>query len=88
MAFSLNRLLSVDNNQLQGGEALKFSDDQEVDFDSLHLESAAQEEEEAQKILTKRQRRVGKVEDIDVDIDALIKRKKRFKPSFNYESGV
>ena len=88
MAFSLNRLLSVDNNQLQGGEALKFSDDQEVDFDSLHLESAAQEEEEAQKILTKRQRRVGKVEDIDVDIDALIKRKKRFKPSLNDEAGV
>ena len=31
--------------------------------------------------MTKRQRRVGKVEDIDVDIDALIKSKKRFKPS-------
>ena len=31
--------------------------------------------------MTKRQRRVGKVEDISVDIDALIRSKKRFKPS-------
>ena len=46
----------------------------------LQLEGAEQEELEARKILTKRRRRVGKIEDVNIDIEALFETKKRFKP--------
>ena len=45
----------------------------------IHLDGAAQEELEAKKILSKRARRVGKIEDMQVDIEALFAKKKRFK---------
>jgi hypothetical protein len=53
----------------------------------LQLEGAELEELEARKILTKRRRRVGKIEDVAIDIDALFAAKKRFKPDDStYES--
>ena len=52
-------------------------------FDNLQLDGHDQEEIEAQKILTKRQRRLGKVEDVSIDIDHLIQSRKRFKPALS-----
>ena len=46
----------------------------------LTLEGNEQEELEARKILSKRRRRVGKIEDVGIDIDSLFAQKKRFKP--------
>lgn len=46
----------------------------------MRLEGAEEEELEARRILTKRKRRVNKIEDINIDIDALFASKKRFKP--------
>ena len=46
----------------------------------MQLEGAEQEELEARKILTKRRRRISKIEDVAIDIDALFAAKKRFKP--------
>lgn len=43
----------------------------------MQLEGATQEEVEAKKILSKRARRVGKVEDFAVNIAALFEKNKR-----------
>lgn len=53
---------------------------QDCEFDLLELEGNEQEELEARKILSKRRRRVGKIEDVGIDIDSLFAQKKRFKP--------
>ena len=53
---------------------------QDCEFDMLTLEGNEQEELEARKILSKRRRRVGKIEDVGIDIDSLFAQKKRFKP--------
>lgn len=53
---------------------------QDCEFDLLTLEGNEQEELEARKILSKRRRRVGKIEDVGIDIDSLFAQKKRFKP--------
>jgi hypothetical protein len=45
------------------------------------MDMAPQERAEALKILGKRQRRVGKVEDCGLDIEQLFHRQKRFCPS-------
>lgn len=53
----------------------------------MRLEGAEEEELEARRILTKRKRRVNKIEDINIDIEALFASKKRFKPDDStYES--
>ena len=66
---------------MQGSTALSSKHNlQDSEFDLLQLEGAQQEELEARKILTKRRRRVGKIEDVQIDIDALFATKKRFKP--------
>lgn len=65
-------MLNADNKQIGAQH--------DSEFDDLQLESNEQEELEARKILTKRRRRVGKIEDVNIDIDALFASKKRFKP--------
>lgn len=54
----------------------------------MQLDGAEKEEIEAQKILNKRQRRVGKVEDFNVDIHSIFKNKKRFKPDMEASASV
>ena len=54
----------------------------------MQLDGAESEELEARKILTKRRRRVGKIEDIQIDIDALFAAKKRFKPDDSTDESV
>jgi len=51
----------------------------EADFTSLEM--APSERAEALKILGKRQRRVGKIEECAVDLYSLFERQKRFCPS-------
>ena len=46
----------------------------------MSLEGADEEEIENRKILTKRRRRVGKIEDIPLDLEAIFARNKRFRP--------
>ena len=52
-----------------------------MDLDHHTVEMEPQERAEALKILGKRQRRVGKVEECHVDIFHLFQRQKRFCPS-------
>lgn len=44
---------------------------QDSEFDQLQLEGNEQEELEFRKILSKRRRRMGKIEDVGIDIDSL-----------------
>ena len=76
---NLNSLLDQDNHKFDPNSQTQLYQ-QEDSFDYLQLEGNEQEELEARKILTKRKRRVGKIEDINIDIDALFASKKRFKP--------
>ena len=64
------------------------ADNESFIFDNLHLDNDDHETLEAQKLLAKRQRRAGKVEDIEIDIDELIKSKKRFKPTDDSTTGA
>ncbi len=61
---------------------------QDCEFDLLQLEGNEQEELEARKILSKRRRRVGKIEDVNMDIDSLFAQKKRFKPDDSTSESV
>ena len=69
-------------------QAIQQSMLQDSEFDLLQLEGAEQEELEARKILTKRRRRVGKIEDVQIDIEALFAKKKRFKPDDSTSESV
>ena len=72
--------LSGQNSTLGPVSLVKSNSLADQEFDLLQLDGAESEELEARKILTKRRRRVGKIEDIQIDIDALFATKKRFKP--------
>lgn len=60
-------MLDEDNEKLELSNA-------DTDFDNFTMEMAPQERAEALKILGKRQRRVGKIEECNVDIAKLFDR--------------
>ena len=71
---NVNDLLNEDNEQFDNANA-------DTDFDNFTMDMAPQERTEALKILGKRQRRVGKIEECSVDVAKLFERQKRFCPS-------
>lgn len=67
-------MLDEDNQKLEQSNA-------DTDFENFTMDMAPQERTDALKILGKRQRRVGKIEECPVDISKLFDRQKRFCPS-------
>lgn len=93
-AESLNKLLMHDDvaagipNPIDKTLTKQQSLKGEIEFEEMQLEGAEIEQMEAKKLLAKRARHVVQPVEINFDIDAFMRAKKRFRPEFESTADV